>query len=81
MPTLFRVGPYRVVVYFNDHDPAHVHAVGAGGHAKFELGKMPDDVALVETFGISTPALRRIAAEIVDRHPECRTGWRKCRGN
>ena len=28
MATLFRVGPFRILVYTNDHSPAHVHAVG-----------------------------------------------------
>lgn len=39
MPTLFLVGRYRVVIYFNDHEPAHVHAVGPDGYAKFALGE------------------------------------------
>ena len=81
MPTLFRIGSYRVMVYTNDHSPAHVHAVGVGGHAKFELGRTPDDVALVESFGISTAGLERIAAEIIARHRECRSVWRKYHGN
>jgi len=58
-----------------------VHVVGAGGHAKFTLGRTPDDVALEESVGISTAKLRRIAVEIVDRHSECRAGWRKHHGN
>jgi Domain of unknown function (DUF4160) len=81
MPTLFQVGAFRIVVYLNDHSPPHVHAIGAGGHAKFELGRTPDDVILVETVGLSKTSLRRIAAAIVDRHGECRAGWRKHHGN
>ena len=30
MPTVFRVGGLRFVVYPNDHPPAHVHVVGPG---------------------------------------------------
>lgn len=80
MPTLFQVGSYRIVVYPNDHSPAHVHAVG-GGHAKFVLGKTPADVVLVEKDGISARDLRRIAEGIMNRHRECRAGWRKYHGN
>jgi len=30
MPTLLRSGGLRVVIYPNDHPPAHVHVVGPG---------------------------------------------------
>jgi len=45
MPTIFRIGAARVVIYTNDHRPAHVHVVGAGNHAVFNLqcpGGPPD---------------------------------------
>ena len=80
MPTLFRVGPYRVVVYPNDHSPAHVHAVGAG-HAKFVLGSTADQVAVVEITGISVGDLRKLAETIIDRHAECCAGWSKWHGD
>jgi hypothetical protein len=30
MPTVLRIGGLRVVVYTNDHPPAHVHVLGPG---------------------------------------------------
>jgi hypothetical protein len=30
MPTVLRVGGLRVVIYPNDHPPAHVHVLGPG---------------------------------------------------
>lgn len=30
MPTVLRVGGLRIVVYRNDHPPAHVHVLGPG---------------------------------------------------
>jgi len=80
MATLFRVGSYRIVVYPNDHRPAHVHAVGEG-HARFELGTNPDEVRLTEQDGVSMRDLRRIAREIMARHAECLAGWRRHHGN
>ena len=50
MPTLFRLGSYRVMVFFNDHHPPH----------KFELGATPNDVALVESDGIRTATLSQM---------------------
>jgi len=81
MPTLFQVGAYRVVIFVNDHSPAHVHVIGAGGFAKVQLGDTPADVALVETMGISRVRLRRVVGEIIARHAECRNVWSKIHGN
>jgi hypothetical protein len=30
MPTVLRIGGLRVLIYPNDHPPAHVHVLGAG---------------------------------------------------
>jgi len=81
MPTLFHVGAYRVVVYLNDHAPAHVHAVGAEGEGRFALGNEPGDVRLMEVSGISRSDLRRIVAAIIDRHQECLDIWRSIHGH
>ena len=80
MPTLLLVGGYRIVVYPNDHGPAHLHVVG-DGHAKFLIGSAPDDVRLFEQEGISARDLRRIAEAIIDRHRECLAGWRNYHGD
>jgi hypothetical protein len=37
MPTILRFNGLRVVVYPNDHRPAHVHVIGAGCEAVFNL--------------------------------------------
>lgn len=81
MPTLFRVGAWRIVVYPNDHEPAHLHVVGPDGHARFAMGRGPDDVALLESDGVPTPVLRRIAARIIDRHAPCLESWRAVHGH
>lgn len=31
MPTIDREGPFQVIVYFDDHEPAHVHVRHASG--------------------------------------------------
>lgn len=80
MATIFRVGAFRVIVYSNDHAPAHVHAAG-NGSAKFELGRGPDDVRLVEQRGVPVSDLRRIAKAIIERHAECLAEWRRIHGN
>ncbi len=59
MPTVLRIGALRVVVYLNDHRPAHVHVIGQGNEAVFELDRPQQSVALRENYGF---ARRTIAA-------------------
>lgn len=35
MPTVLRAAGLRVVIYANDHSPAHVHVLGEGCEAIF----------------------------------------------
>jgi hypothetical protein len=39
MPTVLRFDGLRVVIYPNDHRPAHVHVIGNGHEAVYELGR------------------------------------------
>ena len=41
MPTVLRIDGLRVVVWPNDHRPAHVHVIGPNGEAIFNL-QCPD---------------------------------------
>ena len=61
MPTIMRIGGLRVVVYPNDHRPPHVHVIGGGGEAVFNLNCPNGPVALRETVGFSRTQLQRIA--------------------
>jgi hypothetical protein len=38
MPTIHRAHGLRFVIFTDDHEPSHVHAIGAGGEAKVDLG-------------------------------------------
>lgn len=64
MPTILRFGGYRVVVYYNDHRPAHVHVIGAGGEAVFNLRCPDGPPELRECKGLSMQELNRIAQQI-----------------
>jgi hypothetical protein len=37
MPTVLTLFGFRLVIYFGDHSPAHVHVVGKGVEAVFML--------------------------------------------
>ena len=38
MPTIVRKDGFKVVIYPNDHDPAHVHVMKNSGEVKINLG-------------------------------------------
>ncbi len=55
-----RFGGLRVVVWPNDHRPAHVHVVGAGGEAVFNLNCPKGPPQLRESYGYGLADLRRV---------------------
>ena len=67
MPTVLRFGGLRVVVYPNDHRPSHVHVIGNGCEAVFELNCPFGPVTLRENYGFSKVNLRRIRTALHNR--------------
>src|SRR3546814_7477155 len=57
MPTVLRIDGLRVVIYPNDHRPAHVHVKGADGEAVFILHCTDGPPELRESYGFKLPAL------------------------
>lgn len=64
MPTILRLDGLRVVVYPNDHAPAHVHVLGPGAEAVFELGCPDGPVTLRESHSFSTRQLRSVSESL-----------------
>jgi hypothetical protein len=60
MPTVLRFNGLRVVIYPNDHRPAHVHVKGADGEAVFVLHCPDGPPELRESFGFKRPDLSHI---------------------
>jgi hypothetical protein len=56
-----RFGALRLVVYPNDHRPPHVHVIGHGHEAVFELNCMNGPVSLRENYGFSRRELAQIS--------------------
>lgn len=66
MPTVLRFGGLRVVIYPNDHRPEHVHVIGRGCEAVFELGCPAGPLALRENYGFSRRDLVRIQDAVLE---------------
>jgi Domain of unknown function (DUF4160) len=68
MPTALRHAGFRFVIFAADHRPAHVHVIGHGGEAVFNLRCPTGPPELREVYGLSrsqvTGARRIVAREI-----------------
>ncbi|HZB89630.1 MAG TPA: DUF4160 domain-containing protein [Terracidiphilus sp.] len=80
MPTVLWIGSLRVVVYPNDHRRAHVHVIGQGHEAVFELNRPAGAVALRENYGFNRSDLSRIAKTLQQHMMELLAAWEKIHG-
>lgn len=80
MPTVLKIGSLRVVIYPNDHRPAHVHIIGNGFEAVFHL-HCPDGIPeLWENFGFSRPVLNRVQPQLKSNQALLCEKWREIHG-
>lgn len=79
MVTVHRAYGYRMVIFTNDHSPAHVHIVGLGGEAKVTL-EGPDGLALDWVRGIAVADMRRLMAEVQRERHRLIEAWRSIHG-
>jgi hypothetical protein len=54
-------------MYFDDHEPSHIHAFKAGGQAKIALGKSGESPSLLLVQGMSMKDAKK-AIQIVAEH-------------
>ena len=72
MPTVLRVGPYRLFFYAGDrHEPRHVHVERETSRAKFWL----DPVRLAESGGFRGAELNRVAALVIEHRETLVEAW------
>ncbi|WP_342166112.1 DUF4160 domain-containing protein [Methylobacterium sp. SD21] len=64
MPVVYRFDGLRVVIYPNDHRPAHVHVKGSEGEAVFILHCPNGPPSLRESFGFNRRDLGQIIDEV-----------------
>lgn len=81
MVTVFRVRSIRVVIYSNDHAPAHVHAIGPDCEAKVALGEEGEHPRLVTNDGLTRSELELVLTAIGEQLELLRQRWREVHGN
>jgi hypothetical protein len=79
MPEVARVGSYKILVYTDDHQPAHVHV--RKGRSVVRIRLLANGVVLEAVKGSLTAVEIRRAGEAVIEHLEtCWEVWRKYHG-
>ena len=81
MPTVLTVFGLRVVIYPNDHRPAHVHVIGKGCEAVFNLNCLTGLPELRENYGFSAKALNSISAELANKIDHLCKQWSQIHEN
>lgn len=79
MVVVHRAHGFRFVIYTDDHEPAHVHLVGAG-LAKVHLMGPDGRPEVVSVMGIKRSDMRRLYAEVVARRDELLAEWERIHG-
>lgn len=80
MPTVLRFEGRRVVVYPNDHRPGHVHVIGRGCEAVFELNCPVGPVVLRENYGFSSRETANIRLVLREHIEELCRAWEEIHG-
>ena len=73
MPTVLRSGGLRVVVYPNDHIPAHVHIIGPGWVVVINL----NGPSVREAINANEREVRRALQLVVAHRYELMEAWRR----
>lgn len=81
MPTILTIDGLRFVIYPNDHRPAHVHIIGKGKEAVFNLNCLHGAPELRENYGFSLKELTKIADALVANLSELCAKWSEIHGN
>jgi hypothetical protein len=72
MPTVLRVGPYRLFFYSSDrNEPRHVHVEREANRGKFWL----DPVRLAESGGFSRAEIRKLESLVRENETRLRGAW------
>jgi hypothetical protein len=80
MPTVQKIFGLRVVIYPNDHRPAHVHVIGAEHEAVFILQCPYGPVLVRENYGYSKNELIKIGTELTGNLIVLCARWRSIHG-
>lgn len=80
MPTVLRFGAFRVMIYINDHRPAHVHVFARGREAVLILNCWSGPPEVRENYGFSRPEMRQIRQSVTAHLQLVCEAWKEIYG-
>jgi len=81
MPTVKRIDGLRVVIYPNDHRPAHVHVIGSDSEAVFDLHCPFGPAEVRENYGFSLKELGQIKSALTANLDDLCAEWSRIHGD
>lgn len=81
MPTVMRMDGLRVVIWPNDHRPAHVHVIGTKGEAVFILQCPDGPPVLRESDGFRLAEINSIADRLAAMIVKLCSDWSSFHGD
>jgi hypothetical protein len=81
VPTILRFRGFNIVIYTRDHEPAHVHARGAGVQAIFLLPCAGGEVEVRGRFGTSQQEEAMLARFIEENRDILCKAWEDLHGD
>ena len=79
MVTILRAHGFSVVIFTDDHEPAHVHVFG-DGHAKINLAGSNGEPELVWVEGMKRNEIRRVMRIAIEHKDAFLERWREIHG-
>ncbi len=73
MPTIFIIGPFKIIINTKDHRPAHVHCVGPGIYVIIEIATQE----VIRNKGVSQKDIKRLQSIIAQNSDVLMTEWRR----
>lgn len=80
MPTVYRIDGLRVVIYPDDHPPAHVHVHGGGREVIFDLNCPDGPLAERRSQGFTRRQANQIRAMLEDAARLLCERWKRIHG-
>jgi hypothetical protein len=80
MPTVDDIDGLRVVIYPNDHRPAHVHVIVSGCEVVCKLNRPEGPPELRENYDFAAGKLSRIKAALASRLTSLCAEWSRIHG-
>lgn len=77
MPNVLTIFGLRIVIYPNDHRPAHVHVIGNGCEDVFNLHCPGGPPELRENYGFARKEITKIMDELTENLTFLCFSWRK----